>query len=137
MDRYYGSTPLHGWLGDEDEGQMGAWYVMSAMGLFQTDGGASVKPFYEIGSPLFEEVTINLDPEYYPGKTFVVEAKNVSDENKYIQSAVLNGEELSKPWFYHDDLVKGGKLVLIMGDKPNKEWGSSPDDAPPSMSDTK
>ena len=136
MDRYYGSTPLHGWLGDEDEGQMGGWYVMSAMGLFQTEGGASVKPFYEIGSPIFEEVTINLDPDYYPGKTFVIEAKNVSDENKYIQSAVLNGEKLSKPWFYHDELVKGGKLVLQMGDKPNKEWGSKPKDAPPSMSDT-
>ena len=135
MDRYYGSTPLHGWLGDEDEGQMGGWYVMSAMGLFQTEGGASVKPFYEIGSPIFEEVTINLDPDYYPGKTFVIEAKNVSDENRYIQSAILNGEKLSKPWFYHDELVKGGKLVLIMGDKPNKNWGSRPEDAPPSMSD--
>ena len=135
MDRYYGSTPLHGWLGDEDEGQMGGWYIMSAMGLFQTEGGASVKPFYEIGSPIFEEVTINLDPDYYPGKTFVIEAKNVSDKNRYIQSAVLNGEKLSKPWFYHDELVKGGKLVLQMGDKPNKEWGSKPKDAPPSMSD--
>jgi len=136
MDRYYGSTFLHGWLGDEDEGQMGGWFVMSAMGLFQTNGGASVKPFYEIGSPLFENVTINLDSDYYPGKTFVIKAKHVSDKNKYIQSAVLNGEKLSKPWFYHDELVKGGKLVLIMGDKPNKEWGSRPDDAPPSMSDT-
>ncbi|MBA7541538.1 hypothetical protein ES705_33854 [subsurface metagenome] len=81
-------------------------------------------------------VTINLDSDYYPGKTFVIEAKHVSNKNKYIQSAVLNGEKLSKPWFYHDELVKGGKLVLIMGDKPNKEWGSGPDDAPPSMSDT-
>ncbi|RLD19460.1 MAG: glycoside hydrolase family 92 protein, partial [Bacteroidetes bacterium] len=135
MDRYYGSTPLHGWLGDEDEGQMGAWYVMSAMGLFQTDGGASVKPFYEIGSPIFKKITINLDPDYYPGKTFVIEAKDVSASNKYIQSAVLNGEALLKPWFFHDELVKGGKLVLIMGDKPNKSWGSRPEDAPPSMSD--
>jgi predicted alpha-1,2-mannosidase len=134
MSRYYGATPLHGWLGDEDEGQMGGWYVMSAMGLFQTEGGASVKPFYEIGSPIFEKVTINLDPDYYPGKTFVIEAKNVSDQNRYIQSAVLNGEKLSKPWFYHDELVKGGKLVLQMGDKPNREWGSKPEDAPPSMS---
>ncbi len=135
MLRYYGATPLHGWLGDEDEGQMGAWYVMSAMGLFQTDGGASVKPFYEIGSPIFKKVTINLDPDYYPGKTFVIEAKNVSDKNKYIQSAVLNGKKLLKPWFFHDELVKGGKLVLKMGDKPNKNWGSRPEDAPPSMSD--
>ena len=108
---------------------------MSAMGLFQTDGGASVTPFYEIGSPLFKKITINLDPEYYPGKTFVIKAKNTSASNKYIQSAKLNGKQLSKPWFYHDELVKGGELVLIMGDKPNKEWGSRPEDAPPSMSD--
>jgi len=136
LDTYYGSTPYQGWEGDEDEGQMGGWFVMSAMGLFQTDGGASVKPFYEIGSPIFEKVTINLDPDYYPGKTFVIEAKHVSCKNKYIQSAVLNGEKLSGPWFFHDELVKGGKLVLMMGDKPNKEWGSRPDEAPPSMSDT-
>jgi len=134
MSRYYGATPVHGWLGDEDEGQMGAWYVMSAMGLFQTDGGASVKPFYEIGSPIFKKVTINLDPVYYPGKTFVIEAKNVSDKNKYIQSAKLNGKKLLKPWFFHDELVKGGKLILIMGDKPNTKWGSRREDAPPSMS---
>jgi len=135
MSRYYGSTPLHGWLGDEDEGQMGAWFVMSAMGLFQTNGGASVKPFYEIGSPIFKKVTINLNPDYYPGKKFVIEAKHVSCNNKYIQSAVLNGKKLLKPWFFHDKLVNGGKLVLIMGNKPNKNWGSRPEDAPPSMSD--
>ncbi|SHI79841.1 alpha-1,2-mannosidase, putative [Tangfeifania diversioriginum] len=135
MESYYGSTTLHGWLGDEDEGQMGAWFVMSAMGLFQTNGGASVKPFYETGSPLFEKVTIHLDPQYYPGKTFVVKAKHASPQNKYIQSATLNGEKLSKPWFFHDELVNGGELVFIMGDKPNKEWGSGSDDAPPSMSD--
>ena len=135
MDRYYGSTPLHGWLGDEDEGQMGAWFVMSAMGLFETNGGASVKPFYEIGSPLFNKVKIHLNPDYYPGKTFVILAKNASSKNKYIQSAVLNGKKLMKPWFFHDELVNGGKLILIMGDRPNKEWGSRPEDAPPSMSD--
>lgn len=133
MDRYYGSTPLHGWLGDEDEGQMGAWFVMSAMGLFQTNGGASVEPFYEIGSPLFEKITIHLNPDYYPGKKFVIEAKNVSHTNKYIQSATLNGKDLSKSWFFHRDLVEGGNLILIMGDTPNKSWGSHPKDAPMSM----
>jgi predicted alpha-1,2-mannosidase len=134
MNRYYGSTPLHGWLGDEDEGQMGAWYVMSAMGLFETDGGASVKPFYEIGSPIFPKVTINLDPKYYPGKTFTIEARNVSDKNRYIQSATLDGKPLNKPWFYHTELVDGGSLVLEMGAEPNMNWGSKPGDAPPSMS---
>ncbi|MFD0793626.1 GH92 family glycosyl hydrolase [Mucilaginibacter litoreus] len=137
MSRYYGSTPYHGWLGDEDEGQMGAWYVMSAMGLFETDGGASIKPFYEIGSPLFEKVTINLDPQYYKGKTFTIEAKNTSDENQYIQSATFNDKPLTKPWIYHQDVVNGGKLVLLMGPKPNESWGSKQGDAPPSMSKPK
>lgn len=134
MDTYYGADPYHGWLGDEDEGQMGAWFVMSAMGLFETDGGASVKPFYEIGSPLFEKVTITLDNQYYSGKNFEIEARNTSDANRYIQSATLDGKPLTKPWFYHADLVDGGKLILEMGPKPNKNWGSKPQDAPPSMS---
>lgn len=134
MNKYYGSTPIHGWLGDEDEGQMGAWFVMSAMGLFETDGGASTKPFYEIGSPLFSKITITLDNNYYKGKTFTIEARNTSDSNRYVQSATLNGKPLTKPWFYHEDAVNGGKLVLIMGPKPNISWGSKPGDAPPSMS---
>lgn len=134
MNRYYGSTPLHGWLGDEDEGQMGAWYVMSAMGLFQTNGGASEKPFYEIGSPIFPKVTIELNSKFYPGKTFTIEARNVSDKNRYIQSATLDGKPLNKPWFYHSELVDGGSLVLEMGPEPNMNWGSKPGDAPPSMS---
>jgi lysophospholipase L1-like esterase len=134
MDLYYGSTPEDGWLGDEDQGQMGAWYAMSAMGLFEMDGGTALKPVYEIGSPLFRKITIHLDPEYYPGGEFVIEAPGNSKENMYIQSATLNGKPLNKPWFYHDQLVKGGKLVLKMGPKPNKKWGSNPDDAPPSMS---
>ncbi len=134
MNRYYGTTPYHGWLGDEDEGQMGAWFVMSAMGLFETNGGASVQPFYEIGSPLFEKATIRLDPKYYSGKTFTIIAKGVSDVNRYVQSAQLDGKPLTKPWFYHADLVDGGSLILQMGPKPNMQWGSKPGDAPPSMS---
>ncbi|TWR31756.1 glycoside hydrolase family 92 protein [Mucilaginibacter pallidiroseus] len=134
MNKYYGATPYKGWLGDEDEGQMGAWFVMAAMGLFETDGGASTKPFYEIGSPLFNKVTINLNQQYYKGKTFIIEARNTSDVNRYIQSATLNDKPLNKPWFYHQDLVKGGSLILIMGPQPNTNWGSKPGDAPPSMS---
>jgi predicted alpha-1,2-mannosidase len=134
MDLYYGSGPEDAWLGDEDQGQMGAWFVMSAMGLFEMNGGAAVRPVYEIGSPLFEKVTLLLDPEYYPGGTFVIEARNASGVNRYIQSAQLNGLELQKPWFYHDELVKGGSLVLEMGPEPNLQWGSRPEDAPPSLS---
>jgi predicted alpha-1,2-mannosidase len=134
MDRYYGATPYHGWLGDEDEGQMGAWYVMAAMGLFQTDGGVSSKPYYEIGSPIFSKITLTLDQKYYKGKTFVIEARNTSNTNRYIQSASLDGKPLNKPWFYHSDLVDGGTLILQMGAKPNQKWGNKPADAPPSMS---
>ena len=134
MDKYYGTTPEGGWMGDEDQGQMGAWFVMSAMGLFQMDGGTSIKPFYEIGSPKFKKITIHLDEKYYPGGTFVIEAKGASNENIYVQSAKLNGETLNKPWFYHEDLIKGGKLSLKMGKNPNMYWGSKPEDAPPSMS---
>ncbi|KAA2242650.1 glycoside hydrolase family 92 protein [Chitinophaga agrisoli] len=134
MNKFYGADPYNGWPGDEDEGQMGAWFVMSAMGLFETDGGTAAKPIYEIGSPLFDRVTIELDPRYYPGKTFVIEARQVSDGNRYIQSATLNGKKLDKPWFYHAELVRGGKLVLQMGPAPNKDWGSKAGDAPPSMS---
>ncbi|WP_114791407.1 GH92 family glycosyl hydrolase [Niabella yanshanensis] len=134
MDRYYGVTPYHGWLGDEDEGQMGAWFVMAAMGLFQTNGGTGVKPYYEIGSPLFEKITIELDPAYYKGKTFTIVAKGSSKQNRYIQSAQLDDKLLARPWFYHEDLVDGGSLVLQMGPRPNIKWGSKPGDAPPSMS---
>jgi len=123
MNRYYGATPLHGWLGDEDEGQMGAWFVMSAMGLFEMEGGAAVEPMVNIGSPLFERITIHLDENYYPGGKFVIETKNNSSDNYYVQSALLNGEPLNSCRFKFKDIVKGGKLELIMGNQPNKEWG--------------
>jgi predicted alpha-1,2-mannosidase len=124
MDDYYGSTPADGWPGDEDQGQMGAWFVMSAIGLFQMDGGGSVKPIYEIGSPLFSKITVQLDGKYYSGNQFVIEAIGNSKENIYIQKAYLNSNKHDKPWFYHSDLVKGGTLRLIMGPKPNENWGA-------------
>ncbi|MEN8193969.1 MAG: glycoside hydrolase domain-containing protein, partial [Bacteroidota bacterium] len=124
LDNYYGTGPVDGYPGDEDQGQMGAWYVMSAMGLFQMDGGALVDPVYEISSPIFERITIELNQNYYEGKEFIIEAENVSSENRYIQSVTLNGNELDKFWFKHSELIKGGKLVLQMGSEPNKEWAS-------------
>jgi len=123
MDSFYGATPEDGYKGDEDEGQMSAWFVMSALGLFHMDGGASAEPIYEIGSPLFKKAVLQLDNKYYQGSTFTIEARNNSKENRYIQSAVLNGKPLNKPWFYHSELVAGGSLVLQMGPKPNKNWG--------------
>jgi predicted alpha-1,2-mannosidase len=123
MERYYGSTPLHGWLGDEDEGQMGAWFVMSAMGLFEMDGGASVEPMVDIGSPIFDRVTIHLNNDYYDGKEFVIETKNNSKENIYVQSARLNNEPLNACRIKFKDIVNGGKLELSMGPDSNKNWG--------------
>ena len=118
LDSFYGSTPYHGWEGDEDEGQMGGWYVMSALGLFEMNGGASLRPELELTSPLFNKVTIHLDPDYYKGKTFTIEARNNSKENIYIQKAYLNGKELKQPRIPFTAITAGGVLLLEMGDKP-------------------
>ena len=123
LDTYYGSTPYHGWEGDEDEGQMGGWFVMSAMGLFEMEGGCETEPMVNISSPLFNKITIKLDDKYYTGKEFVIEARNNSKENIYIQSATFNNEPLNNVRIKFQDIVKGGKLVLEMGPEPNKEWG--------------
>ena len=120
QERYYGLGPRDAYPGDEDQGQMSSWYVMSALGLFQMDGGASVNPQYELGSPRFERVTIHLSDTYYGGNTFVIEAKNASRENKYIHSAILNGKKLDTWHFSQKELIKGGKLILEMTDSPNK-----------------
>jgi predicted alpha-1,2-mannosidase len=130
MESSYRNEP-QGYVGDEDQGQMAAWYAMSAMGIFEMDGGCSQKPIYEIGSPVFSRIVIHLDKKYYPGRQFVIEAKNDSPKNVYIQSATLNGKRLDAPWIYHSAAVKGGALVLVMGPEPNKDWGSAPAAAPP------
>lgn len=122
---------LKGYPGDEDQGQASAWYALSAIGLFEIDGGCSRKPIYEIGSPLFERIVIHLDSKYYPGRRFVIEAKNNSPQNVYIQSATLNRKPLNQPWIYHSDLINGGTLILVMGPEPNKAWGSAVEAAPP------
>jgi putative alpha-1,2-mannosidase len=129
-----GTTPEAGYRGDEDQGQAGGLGVMMALGLFQVRGGAAVEPVYEITSPIFDRVTIHLDPKYYSGGEFKIVVKNNSPQNKYIQKAVLDGRPLNKPWFYHRELVDGGTLELELGPDPNRHWGSRPEDAPPSMS---
>lgn len=120
LNNFYGSTPYHGWEGDEDEGQMGGWYVISAMGLFEMTGGVEAKPMVNLTSPLFDKVTIKLDNAYYLGKTFVVEAKNNSEENIYIQGVKLNGKKVKKPLIPFKEIVNGGKLEFDMGPKPAK-----------------
>jgi predicted alpha-1,2-mannosidase len=122
-ERYYGYGLANAYLGDEDQGQMSAWFIMAALGLFQTDGGTRVEPVYEIGSPLFSNVEIDLGQQYGRGEKFTIEAQNASRINKYVQSARLNGEVLNGFKFPASELLKGGKLELIMGPEPNEEWG--------------
>ena len=123
VDRYYGYGIGNAYLGDEDQGQMSSWLIMASIGLFQTDGGCSSQPIYEIASPLYEKVTIDLGNRYGRGKTFTIEAKNVSRMNKYVQKATLNGKPLDVFYFPASELLKGGSLVLEMGATPNKNWG--------------
>ena len=115
MDMWFDDKPM-GIPGDEDGGGLCSWYVFSAMGFYPVTPGSGE---YSIGSPFFESVKIGL-PD---GKVFSVVARNCSFKNKYIQSATLNGEELNRPIISHADIMNGGRLMLVMGDKPNKHWG--------------
>ncbi|TAL33277.1 MAG: glycoside hydrolase family 92 protein [Spirochaetes bacterium] len=113
----YGTGP-EGLAGDEDCGQMSAWYVFSAMGFYPVTPGTDE---YAIGSPLFPRVALRPDPAR-PDRTFEVIAHNVSRGNKYIQSASLNGKLLARPFIRHGDIAQGGSLVFEMGPAPNYEW---------------
>lgn len=123
LDRYYGNGLANAYLGDEDQGQMSAWFVMASIGLFQTDGGAGANPVYEIASPLYREIELDLGERYGRGEKFTIQANNVSRKNKYVQSAILNGKELNSFKFPVEELLKGGALILEMGEAPNKKWG--------------
>ncbi|MGM0932858.1 MAG: GH92 family glycosyl hydrolase [Bacteroidota bacterium] len=110
------STKPDGLSGNEDAGQMSAWYVFSSMGLYPFNPASAE---YEIGSPVFEKSTIDLEN----GNRFSILAKNVSDDNIYIQSATLNGEIFNQTSISHEELLAGGELIFEMGNKPNKNWG--------------
>ncbi len=116
MDTLYTSKP-DGLCGNDDCGQMSAWYVMSAIGLYQVTPG---NPVYAIGSPLFDKTTIYLEN----GKQFVIFTKQNSGERKYIQSAQLNGNDYPSPLIEHDKIIDGGKLLFVMEKNPNKQWGT-------------
>jgi len=116
LDTQYNTTP-NGLSGNEDCGQMSAWYVFSSMGLYPMNPASGE---YEIGSPIFEKATIKLQG----GKSFVIEAANVSDQNFYIQSATLNGIPFNKTAITHKQIVEGGTLHFVMGAEPNKNWGT-------------
>jgi predicted alpha-1,2-mannosidase len=111
---------VEGLVGNEDVGQMSAWYVLAASGLYQVCPG---KNQYDITSPVFDKVSIALDPKYYTGKQFTILAENNSPTNVYIQRATLNGADYNKTFIDFADIVKGGELRLVMGDKPNEHFG--------------
>jgi predicted alpha-1,2-mannosidase len=116
MDKFYTDKP-DGIIGNEDCGQMSAWYIMSSFGFYPVN---PAKGIYVFGSPHFDKTSINLPN----GKKFVVEAVNNSMKNIYIQSAKLNGTDHPNSFISHADIVNGGTLKFIMGDKPNKNFGS-------------
>lgn len=118
---YGGVTPDLGYGGhDEDQGQMGGVSALMAIGLFNITGNQSANPVYEITSPVFDEITIQLDNRYYKGKQFVIRTYNNSPANDYIRRARLNGAGHTDFWFTHEVFANGGLLELWMGDKPEK-----------------
>lgn len=113
---------VEGLVGNEDVGQMSAWYVLAAAGIHPVCPGDTRQ---EITSPVFDQVVFRLDPKYASGKTFTITAKNNSAENSYIQSAKLNGVNYNKCYIDYKDIAAGGVLELTMGAEPNKSWGTA------------
>ena len=125
MDRLYHSTP-DGFPGDEDQGGMSSWYVLSALGLYAVTPGTDQ---YVLGSPIFRRATITMED----GKQFVIEANDNSRDNVYVDSRSLNGKALSRNYITYSELTAGGMLQLQMSDKPNKQLGTAKSDAPYSL----
>ncbi|MFG3063399.1 glycoside hydrolase domain-containing protein [Streptomyces sp. NPDC048231] len=120
----YGTGPA-GLAGNDDCGQMSAWYVLAAAGFYPVAPASGV---YALGSPLFDEVTFTTSR----GTRFTIQSRHNSDVNCYVQSATLGEKPLHRAWLRHEEIMAGGRLVLDMGPEPNKEWGSDPRWAPPS-----
>lgn len=129
MDHAYG-TGVNGICGNDDVGQMSAWYVMSAIGFHPV---SPVDGVYIIGSPIFDKVSIRLDPRYYQGHEFTVITHNNSAQNIYLQSVQLNGLPLARGWLRHEEVVAGGTLELFMGPAPKKDFGANIQALPPSF----
>lgn len=124
MTLLYQSTP-DGYCGDEDTGQMSAWYVLSAMGFYAMCPG---DPNYLLGSPLFDKATLTLAG----GKTFTITAENNGPQKPYIQSGELNGAKFNRVYLSHDEITRGGELKLRMDSTPNEKWAVQPESRPPS-----
>jgi predicted alpha-1,2-mannosidase len=117
---FYGTEGIHGYgFGqDEDQGQLGAWYVLAGIGLFDVRGLTGLTPEFGLGSPLFDKIIISLNGKYYPGKQFVIETENNSQDNIYIQSMSVNGAGLNKTFLPFSDVISGGKMTIKMGNVP-------------------
>jgi len=126
MTELYNASPA-GYPGDEDQGGLSSWYILSALGIYSVCPGTDQ---YVIGSPMFKKAAITLED----GKKFVIEAENNSSDNVYIQSASRNGKPLSKNWITYDDIINGGKLHFKMSSQPNYERGIADGDSPFSIS---
>lgn len=126
MDRLYNSSE-NGYPGDEDQGGMSSWYVLSALGIYSVCPGTDE---YVLGSPKFRKATITMED----GKKFVIEAKGNSKDNVYIQNATLNGKRYTRNYIHYSDIVNGGVLELQMGNQPEKTRGTAKEDRPFSLS---
>ena len=122
----YNNKP-DGICGNDDCGQISAWYVFTAMGFYPVDPTSGI---YVLGSPLFDKITLKLDSKFFKGKSFKIVAHNNSAKHPYIQSATLNGRPLTRSWISHDEITAGGELVMEMGSTPNKKFGVAPSDRP-------
>ncbi|SHJ03236.1 GH92 family glycosyl hydrolase [Pseudozobellia thermophila] len=116
---FSGLAPNTGYNGDEDQGLMGSLNVLYKIGLFQMNGGTEENPEYQIGSPIFDKVTIRLNPEFYPGGQFVITANNNGENHFYSGKPVFKGEVLNDYAIKHNDIVNGGELLLNMVESPN------------------
>ena len=121
---------VNGICGNDDVGQMSAWYVLSAIGFYPVCPGEGI---YILGSPLFPRVRLHLDKKWYKEASFAITAQNQAPNHPYVQSAKLNGKPLSRAWIRHSEIAAGGTLEFVMGAAPNKQWASRSGDLPPSV----
>ena len=124
LNEFYGTEGIHGYgYGqDEDQGQLGAWYVMSSIGLFDVKGLTAEQPSFGLGSPLFDKITIRLNKKYYDGDRFVINTTNNTRGNDYVHQYVLNGQPLHNTYLPFSAFAKGGELDVTLGSTPKDRY---------------
>jgi putative alpha-1,2-mannosidase len=125
METMYAALP-DGIQGNEDVGQMSAWYILSALGFYSVD---PVSGNYILGSPLFEKATVDLGK----GRRLEIDVRRSNPSHAYIQSFAINGKPQSRSWFNHSEIAQGARLTFVMGAEPNNAFGSQAADIPPSL----